>query len=210
MKLDVKFIVLPRGMPLPADHAYPMYSAISRVLPVLHENDDTGIFPITGVQTGDRNMILTAESRLAIRLDVERIPTILPLAGKSLGLGRTMLQIGVPTVHALIPAATLRSRLVTIKGFMEEDEFIAAVRRQLDLIGISQEATIHLGKRRTLCIHDKNVVGFEVFLGNLNETDSIQVQETGIGGRRKMGCGLFLPSNSTFSECLTASDRKGE
>ncbi len=209
MKIDVHFGVFPRGTPLPVDNSYMVYSAISRVIPAIHEDEDIGIFPIAGIQTGDRKMILTPESRLTIRLDAERIPMILPLAGKSLGLGQTFMQIGVPTVHALSPSETLRSRLVTIKGFMEEDGFIAAVQRQLELNHLSPDVIVKPGKRRTLCIHDKNVVGFELYLGNLNENDSIRIQETGIGGRRKMGCGLFLPSICDFSECSIVSDREG-
>lgn len=194
MKIDVRFLIFPRGTPIPADHGFPIYSAISRILPEWHEMEDFGIFPIAGIQIGNRMMALTETSRLSIRIDAERIGEILSLAGKSIGLGSTFLQIGVPTVHSLVPAGSLRCRLATIKGFMEPDEFIGAVRRQLDALGISPSVLIETGKTRDLMIHDKRVVGFELFLYGLNEEESIRVQENGIGGRRKMGCGLFLPT----------------
>ena len=194
MKIDIKFLILPRGTPVPADHGYPVYSAISRILPQWHLAEGYGIHPITGHQIGNRMMILTDTSRLVIRVDSERIGEFLSLAGKSIGLGKTFLQIGVPTVHPLVPAKSLRSRLVTIKGFMEPDDFIAAIRRQLDSLEISPTVDIQLGKRRTFQIHHKNVVGYEVFLDGLGDEESIRVQEVGLGGRRKMGCGLFLPT----------------
>ena len=194
MKIDGRFLIFPRGTPIPADHGFPIYSAISRILPEWHEMEDFGIFPINGIQIGNRMMALTEESRLTIRIEAERIGEILSLAGKSLGLGSTVIQIGVPTVHPLIPADSLRCRLATIKGFMEPSEFIGAVRRQLESLEISPSVLIETGKIRDLMIHDKRVVGFELFLHGLNEDESIRVQEKGIGGRRKMGCGLFLPT----------------
>lgn len=208
MFTDVKFLVLPRGTPIPADHGYAIYSAISRILPEFHENEDYGIHPIAGIQLGNRMMALTEESRLAIRIDANRIAEILALAGKTLGLGRTFLQIGVPTVHPLVPSPSLRSRIVTIKGFMEPERFLGAIRRQLDALPVSPEVVVELGKRRTLRIHDKDVVGFEVFLSRLGEEDSLRIQEVGIGGRRKMGCGLFVPV-TRFEPDANASERKG-
>ena len=204
MKIDVRFLIYPRGKPIPEDHGFSIYSAISRILPELHQMKDYGILPICGIQIGNGTIALTENSRLTIRIDSERIGEILPLAGKSIGLGQTFLQIGVPTVHPLIPSKSLRCRLATIKGFMERDEFIKAVRRQLDTLEISSSVTIEARTPRTLLIHDKRVVGFELFLYDLNAEESIQVQENGIGGRRKMGCGLFLPtrrySNPTFGQ----------
>ncbi|MDO5554465.1 MAG: type I-MYXAN CRISPR-associated protein Cas6/Cmx6 [Planctomycetia bacterium] len=209
MKVDVRFKVLPRGTPIPADHAYPIFSAVSRILPAIHGEEDIGVFPISGIQTGDRMVTITEDSRLAFRLDSNRVRNLFPLAGKSLGLGRTFLQIGVPTVHALAPVATLRSRLVTIKGFFDPEEFVAAARRQLDALEVSSDVVIKVSKPRTLEIHKCSVVGFEVFLDNLNATDSIRVQEAGIGGRRKMGCGLFVPTNYVGPEVPLAVSGKG-
>lgn len=206
MIVDVKFLILARGGQIPADHGYPLYSAVSHLLAPIHQTSEIGILPISGTQTGDRGLLLTPESRLVIRLDADQISTVLPLAGKTLGIGKATLQIGVPSVHILIPASTLRSRLVTIKGFMEAEPFGEAVRRQLDTIEVSQEAAVHLVKRRTLRIRDREVVGYEVVIDGLSDTESLRVQEVGIGGRRKMGCGLFLPW--TMAKPITQPTRK--
>jgi CRISPR-associated endonuclease/helicase Cas3 len=61
---------------------------------------------------------------------VEFIPRCLPLAGKPLDLSGHRIRIGVPTVHALTPAATLIARLVTIKGFKDPVPFLDAARRR--------------------------------------------------------------------------------
>jgi CRISPR-associated protein Cas6 len=54
-------------------------------------------------------------------------------------------------------------------------------------------AHLTLGKRRTLRIKDKEVVGYEVVVEGLTAAESITLQETGLGGRRHMGCGIFSP-----------------
>ena len=156
--------------------------------------------PIRGRQLGGRTLQLTEHSRLVIRTDAEQLARFLPLAGKQLCLLNRMLRMGVPKVRSLVPAPALRSRLVTIKlpdvaaqpADAAIETFRAASLRKLGELGISTEAKLSLGKRRTLRIKDKEVVGYEVIIEGLSAAESIAVQEHGLGGRRRMGCGLFV------------------
>ncbi len=166
-----------------------------------HRADGYGIHPIRGRQLGGRTLQLTEYSRLVIRTDAEQISRFLPLAGKQLRLLDRTLHIGVPEVRSLVPAPALHSRLVTIKlpdavaqpiG-AAADAFRAAVLRQLGDLGVSTEARLSLGKRRTLRIKDKEVVGYEVLVEGLTAEESLTLQEQGLGGRRHMGCGVFVP-----------------
>ena len=75
---------------------------------------------------------------------------------------------------------------------MDAEKFAEAVRRQLDTLEISERVILTIGKRRTLKIRDKEVVGFEVILEGLTASESIILQEHGLGGRRHMGCGVFV------------------
>ena len=198
-KVDLCFPVL--GAQIPADHGYLLYSAVSRLLPAAHQADGYGIHPIRGRQLGGRTLQLTEHSRLVIRTEAEQIARFLPLAGKQLCLLDRNLRIGVPQVRSLVPAVALRSRLVTIKlpdvaaqsADAAAEAFRAAALRQLGELGISAEAQLSLGKRRTLRIKDKEVVGYEVLVEGLTAEESIVIQERGLGGRRRMGCGVFVP-----------------
>jgi CRISPR-associated protein Cas6 len=199
MIVDLAFsLVCPHAVP--ADHGYLLYSAVSRALPEMHQADGFGIHPIAGRQLGGRTLQLTERSRLVIRTDAEQIAKFLPLAGKPLQLLDRTLRIGVPQVRSLVPAVALRSRLVTIKlaeavsqqGDAAKDTFHAAVARKLAEMGITQ-TRLSLGKRRTLRIKDKEVFGYEVLLESLTAQESLTVQERGLGGRRHMGCGIFVP-----------------
>jgi CRISPR-associated protein Cas6 len=47
--------------------------------------------------------------------------------------------------------------------------------------------------RRTLQIRDKVIVGFAVEVGALTADEALILQEQGLGGRRRFGCGIFVP-----------------
>jgi len=187
--VDLAFAVV--GKEIPVDHGYALYAAISRVLPEVHANRAVGIHPIRGPLLGNRLMGLGPGSRLTVRIPAENIAAFLPLAGKRLEIDGHAMSVGVPTVYALCPAAALRSRLVIIKGFMDADGFLAAAQRQLDQL--QARGRLSLGVRRTMGIKDKEVVGYAVAVSELTADESLDLQEQGIGGRRRFGCGVFVP-----------------
>jgi len=206
--VDVAFRV--QGAEIPADHGYLLAGALSRIMPTLHADETVAIAPIRGQPTAGRRLRLTPYSRLVVRTASERIAELLPLAGKSLRVGDGSLLVGIPEIRPLIPTATLFCRLVVIKGFMQPDPFLAAVQRQLDGLGIrgkpalipqpevaAANADSARGShspfvRRTLRIRDKEVVGFAVRVSQLTAEESVLLQEKGIGGRRRFGCGVFV------------------
>jgi len=201
--VDLSFPLL--GKALPLDHGYALYAALCRFLPRLHEHKTVGVHPIWGDAAGDGLLRVAARSCLRIRTPTDLIAEFLPLAGKVLELDGHALRLGVPRVLALRPAAVLAARLVTIKGFTEPADFLDASRRQLDALGVSRQAAIeipsapagraHAGEplRRVLRIKDRTVVGFAVRVLHLTAEESITLQEHGLGGRRHMGCGIFVP-----------------
>jgi CRISPR-associated protein Cas6 len=98
----------------------------------------------------------------------------------------------------LRPADRLRARIVTIKNHQEPESFLAAARLQLEALGIVGDAIVPLdveGKpdRKTIKIKTYSVVGFGLEVSGLSEEDSIKLQIFGLGGKRRMGCGVFVP-----------------
>jgi CRISPR-associated protein Cas6 len=190
--------------PIPCDHAYPLYGALSRVLPALHSPNGVQIHPLRGRQLGDRLLQLGDGSQLVIRCAAVQIPTLVPLAGKSLDVAGRRLRLGVPEVRGLIPAAVLRSRLVTIKlahseatGPPSADAFLASLRRKLDAINVSAEAYMTLGKRRTVRVKQNEIVGYEVVVEHLTAEESLTLQtEPNLFSRQHLGCGVFVPAGS--------------
>ena len=190
--IDLAFPVFSEAA-LPVDHGYLLYSSLCRVLPELHEANGIAVHPLRGQQIGNRQMQLTEHSRLVLRTAGDRIPGLIQLAGKQLKVLEGSLRIGIPQVYGLIPATALRSRLVTTKNGTDLERFQTELRRQLEALNVSTEAILTVTNRRTLRIRDKEIVGHEVILEGLTADESLAVQETGLGGRRHMGCGVFNP-----------------
>jgi CRISPR-associated protein Cas6 len=210
--IDLAFRLL--GKTIPADHGYALYGAVSRHVPWTHDpaQEALGIHPINGLLAGNRLLHLTPSSHLTIRLDSDHVRQLLPLAGKELDLDGHKLRVGVPTTYTLKPAATLRSRLVTFKHRMEPESFLAKAQEELAKLSIKatpglirrsgakslegrEELTADRSPfiRRTLRIRDKEVVGFAMEVSGLSADESLRLQESGLGGRRRFGCGIFVP-----------------
>jgi len=179
------------GHCIPVDHGYALYAAISRHVPEIHDAREIGVQPIRGIYGGDGLLYMAPFSRLTLRLPDDQLRDYLKLAGKTLDVKGYPLRIGVPEARMLLPIASLRSRLVTIKGFLDKGPFLDAADRQLQSMGIRGE--VLLGERRTFRVKDKQVVGFEVAITGLTAEESLTLQEKGLGGRRRMGCGIFVP-----------------
>jgi CRISPR-associated protein Cas6 len=210
---SVDLIFPAHGSSVPRDHGYALYGAVSRIIPSVHQSKDIGIFPIRGTPAGDGTLLLTDHSAVRFRVPAERLPELLPLAGKAMELDGHRLRLGVPHVAALIPAPVLSSSLVLIKladkgnpavgGIVTPDAFLAAALRQLTAMQIQAEPGLQKirtgpradqARRRILRVKDQTHVGFAMIVQGLTAEESIRLQEGGLGGRRLMGCGLFLPA----------------
>lgn len=191
---------------IPADHGYALFGALVKLLPTLHDDPTVAILPISGQLIGDRRMELTTSSRLTLRTPDAGIAKLLTLAGKSLGLGDSSIRIGVPEIQSVVPGPTLRSRTVVIKVSgvsareLDADQFAAAARRQLTDRGVGDTATLHVGKRRTVRVRDREIVGYETITSGLTPEESLALLEQGLGGKRHLGCGVFVPIQPSGAE----------
>jgi CRISPR-associated protein Cas6 len=203
--VDLSFPIL--GEQVPRDHGYALYGALSQAVQGLHSASWLGVHPLSGTPVDKATLQLGQRSQLRLRLPVERIAEALPLAGAKLDVAGSLLRLGAPTVHALIPAASLDARLVAIKltraprrlnealerEALDVEGFAARytreIARQLAAIGIG--GRFELRGRRSLTVAGRRVLGYSVRVIGLSADQSIALQEKGIGGKRRMGCGLF-------------------
>jgi len=188
------------GSQVPSDHGYPLYAAISRALPGLHGATWLAVHPISGRAFGDGTITLTRGARLRLRMPIDRIGDALPLAGRRLDVEGSALQVGAPTVQVLEPATSVVARLVVIKlthfaGPSDPDRdavagaFSAELQRQLAKLGIAGAA--ELRARRSIRVAGRRVVGFAVRVSGMTPEQSLRLLEHGVGGKRRMGCGVF-------------------
>lgn len=194
------------GTLLPTDHGYRLYSAISDRISEVHKpTTNWSMATIGGQPNGNREIILTENSRLRIRTSQEQLPLFLQLVHKRLKIDRYSLVLQPPDIHPISPAPTLKARLVVIKGFQEPEPFIRAVKYQLQKLEIDDSNVyipnnkLSLPDRKAIKVHEDKVVGFSVVVDKLDALDSIALQIAGCGGKQKMGCGFFtsvsIPNN---------------
>lgn len=200
MLIDLAF-PLQANAPIASDHGYFLYSAISHTIPQAHAENGLAIHPIRGQLIDNRKLAIQPWSRLVLRMPHDDIPNYLKLAGRQLRLAVGSLRVGVPEIRTIVPSTALRSRLVIIKvaniaaDALTPEAFEIATRKQLSQLGLSPEVLPTIGKRRTMRLKEKELVGYEVIVEGLTAEESLTLQEHGIGGKRHMGCGVFLATS---------------
>lgn len=187
--VDLHFEVV--GETLPVDHGYALFGALSRAIPCFHGDDGIGLRLIRGRYIGEGLLDISPSSTLYLRLPVSRIPDYIPLAGAVMDVGGHPLQVGILNTRGLTPSVAIYSHLVTTKNGQDEARFLEEINRQKTVNGVQGRVTP--GKRRTFRVHGRQVVGYSVLVDELTAEESIRLQEKGLGGRRKMGCGFFEP-----------------
>ncbi len=185
---------------LPSDNGYPLYAAVSRNLG-RHLPADVSLSSVGGIRDRQGRIVLSRSSALRFRLPSHVIQDLLPLAGAALEVGGQSITLGVPHVELIRANPTLVSRLVTIKGYTEPEPFLNSANLLLRRLCGSGHLSIPMKangyrsgspQRRVLKIKGRAIVGFGLQVEGLLPEDSERLLVYGLGGRRHMGCGIFV------------------
>lgn len=198
--VDLAFPV--RGKTLPRDHGYALYGALSRAQPGLHGTNWLGIQCIPGRLVDPQTIDVQSGSFLRLRIPADRIAMLLALAGTTIEIQGTAIQLGAPSVHVLRPLAALDAQLVVIRltngvghpfdRAAFDERFTTEANRQLAQLGVAGE--LALRGRRSIEVGGRRIIGHAVGVNGLSPEHSVLLQIHGIGGKRTMGCGLFRPA----------------
>jgi CRISPR-associated endonuclease/helicase Cas3 len=198
--LEVAFPVMPESK-ISSLHGYSLYSALKKRLPWIGECPLTSISSITGIRDG-KGLIETHEfSRLLIRTPLSKASLFYGLAGQTLTVGQGQISLRVPTIAPLLPKQSLQARIVIIhlndgRDSVPPDRFLAVATRKLAECGIDGRISLLLKNgaldRKVLLVNGEKIPGYGVQVAGLSESDSLKLQEMGLGGKRKMGAGFFL------------------
>jgi len=128
---------------------------------------------------------------LRLRLDSEHIPLLMPLAGKSISIQGSTMTLGAPELQMLLPGPTLWVRMLTLHFKSTAwDEARTQLLQHLHAEYPVVEWDVR--RARTIRIHGKQILGFEVLAASVSDGDSLRLQREGFGGRRAFGCGIFV------------------
>ncbi len=195
------------------DHGYPLYSALCHAIPAIHEARWLGVHPLSGKPLAGGRLRVAPPTALRLRLPLDRIGEVLPLTGQTLEVSGASLVLGAPSVHALVPAAALDARLVIVKlTDVPTHEHATLGRRSLDRPAIEERVRQELARQLAamgiqaapelkghgrMVVAGRAVVGFSVRVQGLDASSSLALQTKGLGGKRKMGCGMFRATRGT-------------
>jgi CRISPR-associated protein Cas6 len=194
--VDLSFSVI--GKTLPADCGYGLYSALTHWNQTIHELEGLSVQTIAGIPDKQGKIYLTDRSCFRIRLPYDKLSLVYGLAGQSLTIGNHTIRLGIPQIYPIQPTSNLKARIVVIKGYQEPEAFLQAALRQLEDLGITGTIVIPVNEkgeaeRKTIKIKQFTVVGFKLGIFDLSDEDSLKLQVYGLGGKRRMGCGVFVP-----------------
>lgn len=192
---------------LPMDHSNILAEALLLELPWLN---DVGA-SIHGIGVADGNgweqdhesgmgyYYPSRRSKLCIRIPKERISDANKLVGITLDLGRYKMAI----TKALNPRLmsdmqVLFAKHVACEKELSEDDFLQKSYEQLKELDIHPKKMM-AGLTRVIKIGNKNIMTRSLMVADIRKSESLILQEKGIGDYRLLGCGLFLPQKGIES-----------
>lgn len=187
---DIQFEL--KGDELPLDHAWALYQALLSAAPWIAE-EDVGIHPIQGADTGKGNMILNRRTKLVLRSPAARLPDLARLSGHSFTLDGHSLTLGASKIKPLTQHTPLYAHIVCT-GSEDEQGFTRDIISQLDAMGI--HTRFICGRPQKFFDGEKIAIGYSLMLHGLPIEHAIRVQQQGLGLHRKLGCGIFIPHKS--------------
>jgi|GEM_PF-5931919 len=195
----LRFPILTPAM-IPVDHAEPLFAAISRIVPIVHEADaEVAISSIRGNANFGSSIWIGEGGWFCIQSSIELVPELLKLAGRSLLIGNVKILIGIPQITPILPSSILISRFVTVRGKNTEDELSDYIHNWINknlISDLSENITyeVRILRRRIITVHRKKIYGFGVKIQNISDPElSVRIQCRPPGGRRRYGGSFFHP-----------------
>lgn len=177
-----------RGQSLPGDYPVELEAAILELLPWAGNDPFFGIHPVNAPLT-DAGYMLSRRSRLQLRAFASRASELAELTGQELHFGDARVTIGAVTERPVKPFATLRAQLV-VNSLADEVAFIDDIGMQLEVLAI--KGGVICGKAASVHSRSGRLGGFAVVVHDLSPSHSLRLQTIGLGGARRLGCGLFV------------------
>lgn len=200
--IDVLFSVVCKR--LPVDHAYALSVALQQAAPWITE-DDSGVgvhtIHVAGSQNGwerpdhgtNQHLILSKRTKLTIRVPKQRRDALLgDLEGATLDVAGCPLTIRSGKTRRLSTETTLFARYVAAVPDDTETGLLDRAAQALKEQDISIRKAL-CGKMTLLTTPEGMLRTRSLMLSGLAPAESVRLQQQGLGPRRRMGCGIFIP-----------------
>ncbi|MEZ5479802.1 MAG: type I-MYXAN CRISPR-associated protein Cas6/Cmx6 [Thiolinea sp.] len=199
--LDVSFSITCKQ--LPQDHAWTLNREIARILPWFDAEPLAAAHSIHVAESGNgwqrpeqdsaQLLIPSRRTRLSLRIPKQRLTDVQQLSGHTLDIDGYPLTVGTGKEKPLINASVIFARYVLSDQQEEENAFLQRMAQDIrKLTGVSVKKMM-CGKSHAIGTPDGAQFTRHLMIADLDSEPSIRIQQYGLGGGRKFGCGLFLP-----------------
>jgi CRISPR-associated protein Cas6 len=189
-----------RGSNLDIDHAF----ALSRALQSHLTTETCARIGVHGVrmagsgngwnrpEQGDATLPLSRRARLAIRVHCDDADEVARITNQILEIGEHEVSVGESVKRSLSTFGTLHARAVCCERDQSEADFLAEVADCLRQMGIKVTKMI-CGKSTDIRTDTEALFTRSLMVADLEPEESVNLQQTGLGDGRLLGCGLFIP-----------------
>lgn len=201
---DLSFAITCKKLPL--DHAWDLSQAIQQVLPWFADEPLAGIHTIHVADSGngwerpdDPNsqfLLPSRRTRMVLRLPKQRLAAAQTLCGKTLDIGGHPLTVGEAKTKSLTNTPAVFARYVLSAPEESEPAFLQRMADAIrQLAGVKVKKML-CGKSHAISTPEGSLYTRHLMIADLDNDPSIKLQQHGLGGGRKLGCGIFLPHKS--------------
>ena len=197
--VDVNFKI--KCPQLPLDHAHPLSEAIITQLPWIKDCKHAGIHLIHGAESGngwirpsgpDELLFPSRRTLFTIRTPKNYIDDVKSLDGKAIHICDVSIEFSKPTIRKLSKLTTIFARYVLANEIEDETAFLGEIVELLAEKNIRAQKLMS-GRTTTLRFPDKTLTARSLMIDGIDPTESVLLQQQGLGDGRHFGCGLFLP-----------------
>jgi len=187
---------------LPYEHMFALYQALQKALPWLDEEPLSAIHPIYGAESGNgwlrpegttgELMFVSRRQKLTLRMPKNRQAEMESLVGQTLDIDGHALTLGKMETRLLSDSPIIFARYVVSDEGLDEAAFIEQIATQVQAMNVRVRKML-AGMERQIVTPDGILHTRSLMLADLQQDESVVLQQQGLGSHRHLGCGLFLP-----------------
>lgn len=185
---------------LPVDHIFELSNALLEILPWLNDLENAAIHAIHVAESGNGWMRppdgdylhLSRRTKLILRLPVDKVQKVSEtLIDCNIQVASNALTIGQHKLRPIQSSKTVFSRYVVCESGQSENDFMQQAIEQLKDIDVHPKKML-CGKPHTIS-GAQAIYTRSLMIADLSKSESIRLQQLGLGSHSLLGCGIFLP-----------------
>ena len=187
---------------LPLDHGFALSQQIVQHIPWIRDESQAAIHQIHVAESANGWMRpenpetevlnVSRRTKMTIRIPSSRLEDIKTLTGKTLYINGHQLTEGDFSTRKLSKLTTIFARYIDTQGTEDENEFLESMVQKL----IEKDIKVRKMLSGRLATHQTDsgvILTRKLMLSDLDVKESVMLQEQGLGDKKLLGMGIFMP-----------------